>query len=323
MPRRAQLRQEGAEGKGSEREKRKIVRNLILLAIVLLAAPLALVGCAYVRSPPSALNLIDGLYPRAGDVQRVGDGIAFTPAGTRLDIWADVADTGEGKPVLVFFYGGGWMKGERTSYDFVGRTFAERGFVAVIADYRLVPQVKFPAFVEDAAAALAWTQTNIAPYGGDPDRVVLAGHSAGAHIAMLLGLDPSWTLAAGGDPAGVRAVLGMSGPYDFHPFTSERAIAAMGDAPDPLQTQPIDFARVDAPPLWLATGTADTVVKPRNSRALAARQAELGSTTTQLREYDGLSHNDIIMAVSEPFRGRGPIVDDSIAFLRAQSVIAE
>lgn len=99
-------------------------------------------------------------------------------------------------------------------------------------------------------------------------------------------------------------------------LTSARAIAEMGNAPYPLQTQPITFARRDAPPLWLATGTADTNVEPRNAITLAAREAVLGNRTTILREYPGLTHDDLIMAVSRPFRAKAPVPDESIAFFQ-------
>lgn len=286
-------------------------------AIVGLAA-LGVVGAMglYRYSPPKSLDVLDALTPGGGATRRIGTAIPFRPgADGKLDIWAE--DGGARKPVLVFFYGGAWVGGRRQDYGFVGRAYATRGFVVVLPDYRKVPGVRFPSFVEDGAAAVRWVHDNIARYGGDPARITLAGHSAGAYIAIMLALDRHYLRAAGVDPAVIRAAAGLAGPYDFYPFDSARAVAAMGNAPDPLTTQPISFARKDAPPLWLATGTADTEVRPRNSEALAARQAMLGSGTTRLREYSRLSHNDLIMAVSRPFRRKAPVLDESAAFLAA------
>ena len=133
---------------------------------------------------------------------------------------------------------------------------------------------------------------------------------------MMLALDRRYLKRAGVDPATIRGVAGLAGAYNFYPFTSARALAAMGNAPDPRQTQPITFARADAPPLWLATGTSDTDVEPRNAITLAARETALGSRTTILREYAGLTHDDLIMAVSRPFREKAPVLDESIAFFR-------
>jgi acetyl esterase/lipase len=236
-------------------------------------------------------------------------------AGTRgkLDIWSDKAAAAP-KPVLIFYYGGGWVKGRRQDYGFAAKAYAARGFVVVVPDYRLVPGVRFPSFLQDAAAAVRWTHDNIARFGGDPNRIVLAGHSAGAYFAVMLALDRRYLTAAGVDPAVVRAAAGLAGPYDFYPFDARRSIDAMGQAPDPLATQPIHFARSDAPPLWLATGTADTEVRPRNAINLAAREHRLGNRTTILREYPGLTHNDLVKALSKPFRRTAPVLDESIAF---------
>ena len=288
------------------------------LARALLAAPIALLagaGGLYLYSPPKSLDVLDGLWPGGGGARRIATAVPFAPGPDgKLDIWSWPADGSARKPVLIFFYGGAWVKGRRQDYGFVGRAYAVRGFVVVLPDYRKVPGVRFPAFVQDGAAAVRWVHDNIARYGGDPDRIVLAGHSAGAYTAVMLALDGRYLRAAGVGPDVIKAAAGLAGPYDFYPFDSARAVAAMGSAPHPRQTQPITFARRDAPPLWLGTGTADTDVRPRNSVALASRERALGSVTTMLREYPGLSHNDMIMAVSKPFRGRGPVLDDTVAF---------
>lgn len=290
---------------------------IILIVIGLVLALSAMAGAIYLYSPPKALDVLDMAFPGDAGVGRVASA-AFRPGENGgLDIWSAGPVAGHAKPVLVFFYGGAWVKGRREDYGFVAKAYAARGFVVVLADYRKVPAVRFPGFIEDGAAAIRWTRDNIARFGGDPDRILLAGHSAGAHIAVMLALDRNYLTAAGVDPESVRAVAGLAGPYDFYPFDSPRAIAAMGNAPDPRLTQPISFARRNAPPLWLATGDADTEVKPRNSIALAARERALGNRTTILRIYPERTHNDIIMAISKPFRGRAPVLDESIAFFEA------
>ncbi|TVV76010.1 alpha/beta hydrolase [Sphingomonas solaris] len=275
----------------------------------------ALLGGLYRRSPPLALNALNDLVPGDGGVRRVATAVPFAD-GIALDVWA-AGTGGAPKPVLIFYYGGAWASGRRRDYAFVARAYAARGFVVVLPDYRKVPGVHFPAFVEDGAAAVRWTHDTIARFDGDPARIVLAGHSAGAYIAVMLALDRRYLAAAGVDPGVVRAAAGLAGPYDFHPFTSPRAQVAMGRAPDPRQTQPITFARRDAPPLWLATGTADIEVHPENALSLAAHQRAAGSTTTVLRQYPGRRHNDLVMAIAKPFRRRAPVLGESIAFFRA------
>ena len=298
------------------------MRKLLIGTLAVLVALLVTAGGIYLYSPPRSLNVLNDLTPGDGGVERVASDVPFMP-GPRggLDVWSKPTAGPEGKPVrkpvLVFFFGGGWAQGERQDYPFVAKAYAARGYVVVLPDYRLVPQVRFPAFLHDAAAAVRWTHDNIAKYGGDPDRIVLAGHSAGAYLAVMLALDPRYLQAVGTDPGVVKAAAGLAGPYDFYPFIKRRSIDAMGKAPDPRATQPINFARADAPPLLLVTGTEDTEVRPRNAINLAARQQALGSHTTGLKQYPGLDHNDLIMAISKPFRGKAPVLEDTLAFFAA------
>ena len=298
------------------------MRKLLIGTLAVLVALLAAAGGIYLYSPPRSLNVLNDLTPGDGGVERVAADVPFLP-GPRggLDVWSKPSAGPVGKPVrkpvLVFFFGGGWVHGARQDYPFVAKAFAARGYVVVLPDYRLVPEVRFPVFLQDAAAAVRWTHDNIAKYGGDPDQIVLSGHSAGAYLAVMLALDPRYLQAVGTDPGVVKAAAGLAGPYDFYPFIKRRSIDAMGKAPDPRATQPINFARADAPPLLLVTGTEDTEVRPRNAINLAARQQALGSHTTGLKQYPGLDHNDLIMAISKPFRGKAPVLEDTLAFFAA------
>lgn len=294
-----------------------IAVSVRILAVLALIAGIAVALLVTLFTPPGQLNLIDRASGSGAGVAEVAEAVPFGDHGQTLDIWAP-AGTAEGanKPVLVFFYGGGWAKGAREEYGFAGRAFAAEDYVVVVPDYRKVPDVRFPAFLEDGAAALAWVRQNIARYGGDPDRIAVAGHSAGAYIAIMLALDPQWLRAAGARPDTIKAAVGLSGPYDFYPFDSPRSKAAFGQEKDPRITQPITYARADAPPMLLVTSSADTTVKPRNAEALSARLAELGATV-EMRNYAGLTHEDVVMALSRPFRGKGPVLADSLAFLKA------
>lgn len=285
-------------------------------AITLLAGLLlALAGCG-----PATLSTLDGAARLGGGPARVASAVPYGDhPRQRLDVYAP-SRAGEAKrPVVVFFYGGGWSAGSRGAYAFAGRAYAGEGFVAVVPDYRLVPEVRFPAFVQDGADALRWVRDNIARHGGDPARITVAGHSAGAHIAAMLALDRRWLRAAGVDPRLVRAGALMAGPYDFLPLTGGSGRAALGDWPRPEETQPITFARADAPPLWLATGTTDTTVRPRNSEALAARLRAAGASPT-LKAYPGRGHADLVIGLARPLRGRVSTLADSAAFLREHSM---
>lgn len=270
---------------------------------------LALAAC----SPPGMLNGLDSVTGSGSGVEQAGEGIAFGDHGQKLDVWRPEGKSARPRPVLIFWYGGGWVKGKREEYGFAGRAYAQRGFVVVVADYRKVPDVRFPAFVQDGAQAVKWVRDNIGRYDGDPNRVALAGHSAGAYSVAMIALDKRWLQAEGVDPGIVKAGVGLSGPYDFYPFTG-RAVEAMEGAADPMMTQPITFARRDAPPLLLVTSSKDTVVRPRNAVNLTRKLQGLGAPV-EYADYPGLSHEDVMMAVSKPFRGKATVLDDSVAFL--------
>ena len=261
-------------------------------------------------SPLGALNGLNRLTPGDGGVKQMVDGAAFGPdQRQKLDVWAPRGN-GAKLPVIVFFYGGSWNSGLREGYGFAAQALAARGFVVVVPDYRLVPQVRWPAFIEDGAAAVKWVSANIAAHGGDPARVAVMGHSAGAHIALLLTLDRRWGVA--GD---IKAAVGMAGPYDFLPFTSGGAAdAALGNAANLADTQPINFARKDAPPLLLLHGAADTTVLPRNSTRLANAVTDLGGRA-EVRIYPDVGHIGILLALSKPFRGKANALTDASNFL--------
>ena len=264
-------------------------------------------------APPNQLDFLDHLWP-AGGAEKIASNVTFDAAnGLKLDVW-NVPGGQAKKPVLVFFYGGGWVNGERGHYGFAARAYATKGFIVVVPDYRKVPQIRFPVFNQDGATAVRWVHDNIAKYGGDPENVALAGHSAGAYIAMMLTLDPSYLSAVGVDPSIIRATAGLSGPYDFYPYDSRRSIDAMIAWPRPSETQPIAYARRNAPPIIVLTGTADDTVKPRNAILLARKLGKLGAPV-EFKAYDDLSHEDVVMALSRPFRDKAPVLRDSADFL--------
>jgi acetyl esterase/lipase len=266
-------------------------------------------------SPPRLLSHYDRAWGGREGSFPAAEGVPFGNHGQRLDIWGPNDQSKAPLPVVIFWYGGGWAKGDRASYAFAGRALAKAGFLVVIPDYRKVPQVRFPAFLDDGAEAVAWVEDNIARYQGDPGRVAVMGHSAGAYQAVMLALDAERLAAAGADPATIKAGVGLSGPYDFHPFTSDRAIAAFSEWPRPEETQPIAFARADAPPLLLVTSDGDETVRPKNANNLGAKLRALGAAV-EVRNYGPLDHEEVVMALSVPFRSKGAVLADSVAFLK-------
>ena len=290
-----------------------MTRRTVLTSLAVAGATAALLtGCNNL----STLNGLNALTPGDGGVVRRVSGAAYgTDPVQRLDVYAPEHSTGP-LPVVVFFYGGGWNSGYRGGYAFAARAIAARGFVVVVPDYRLVPAVRFPAFVDDAAAAIRWTVDHVAASGGDPARIAVAGHSAGAHIAMLVALDRHY-LAAVGAQGAIKAVVGLAGPYDFLPFDAKSAIDAFGTAPEKLATQPMHFVRADAPPALLLTGDADDVVRPRNTAALAAALRGAGAPV-EVQTYAGVGHIGILLALSKPFRGKASVLDAMSGFMHAK-----
>ena len=209
-------------------------------------------------------------------------------------------------------YGGSWNSGTKDGYAFVGRALAAKGFLVAVPDYRLVPQVRYPAFLKDNASAVRWVIAHAGSYGGDPKRLLLAGHSAGAYDAAMLAYDPRWL---GADRAAVRGLIGLAGPYDFLPFDGPVVHATFDVAGDPASTQPVSFIETGDAPAFLATGDKDTIVRPANSDALDRKLSAAG-VDVERKRYPKVGHVGLITAVALPFRGRAPVLDDLVAFAR-------
>ncbi len=265
----------------------------------------------------SPLALLNNLGPRDGGVRRVARDIAYgdDPRQT-LDVFAPTRAGQRSWPVLVLFYGGGWDSGNKADYAWAAQALAARGFVVALPDYRLVPQVHFPAFIEDAALATARVGEIAGRYGADPARLGVIGQSAGAHLALMITLDRRY-MAAVGAPGLIKAAVGLAGPYDFLPFDVPASVNAFGRVADPTLTQPVTFARADAPPLWLGHGTADVIVEARDTTILCERMRAVGGRC-EFKLYPGLNHADLISTFSPLFRGKAPVLADATAFLHRE-----
>lgn len=257
----------------------------------------------------SLLALVNLLSRGPGGVRRVASDLQFGPSRReRLSIYAP-ASSAAPTPVVLFLYGGSWSEGDRRDYAFAGRALAARGYTVVLPDYRVVPEVEYPVFLEDCAAALRWTRDNIAAYGGDPARLGLMGHSAGAYNAVMLALDRGLGVSDIPD-----AVVGLSGPYDFFPFDVKITVRTFGAVPDPLATQPVNLVSSAAPPMFLGHGDADKLVYSRNTVALAARLRDVGVEVEE-RHYAGLNHAQPLLEIGTFLGGRSGLFDDVTAFL--------
>ena len=283
--------------------------RMIWPMLVLSAAALAASAC-------SPLNTFDALVPKDKGSARIASALPYGAGPRRkLDIYAPATGPNPpaNRPVVVFFYGGSWASGHREAYAFVGRALAAQGFVVIVPDYRLVPEVRFPGFVEDGAAAVGWARNHASDYGGDPARIVLVGHSAGAYIAAMLAIDNRWL---GMSRPAIRGFVGLAGPYDFAPFDLAVTKTTFGKWPSVEETQPVALVQAGAPPALLAYGEEDTTVAPRNSLALAEK-LRARNVPVEIRAYPRLGHIGIAKAIALPFRGQAAVVADITAFVRS------
>lgn len=216
-------------------------------------------------------------------------------------------------PMLLFFYGGGWHGGSRARYRGFGRAFATAGIVTAVADYRLYPQVKYPAFVEDAAAALACLHALAGDYSGDPHRLFISGHSAGAYNAVMLASEPAFLKARGGDLHWIRGVIGIAGPYDFLPLEQPDYVD-MFHGRNNLDSMPIHHVTGPRPPMLLVTGSRDRTVAPRNTTSMAARLRSVGSSVEEI-QYQGTGHVGVLLSLLPLFRGLTSLRQDMLDFI--------
>lgn len=280
----------------------RVLRLLILHC--LLAAASCSAGCR-------DFDTLNALIPTKG--YRLARDVPYGALPRQnLDVYLSGRAAAKPAPVVVFFYGGAWVRGQKADYRFVAQALSSKGFVAILPDYRTYPATTFPGFVEDGAKAVRWAVDHAEHLGGDPSRIYLMGHSAGAHIAALLALDPHYLADVGLDrSATVRGAVCMSGPYDFKLDRELRPVFNL--SPDDPRTyfamEPISFADAHAPPMLLVHGGKDDVVEPHNAMELMLKLREAGADVNY-RLYPGLGHAGVALAFAFPFRWIAPVLKD-------------
>lgn len=256
------------------------------------------------------LGLLNALTSRRG--YRIQRSVAYGPLDRQnLDLYVPDA-VAPSAPVVVFIHGGSWDSGSKDLYTFVGQSLVSAGWTVAIPNYRLYPEVVFPAFVDDAARAIAWAADRVA---GKDRPLFVVGHSAGAQIAMLVSLDPRYLKRAGTDQSLLAGVVGLSGPYDFLPLREQR-YKNIFPQDVRAESQPIDFVGAGRPPpLLLAHGNADTIVLPRNTTGLAAAVRARGGRA-DVRLYEGIGHLGTVAALARLIRLNGaPVRADIVSFV--------
>ena len=261
--------------------------------------------------------LVANLPAAFGPFRRYQDIAYGTEPQHRLDLYVPERAAHEPCPLVVFWHGGRWESGDKAEYRFVGAALASAGMIAVLPNYRHYPHVKMPGFMQDAARAAAWAAAHAREHH-DAAPLLLIGHSSGAHLAALVTLDPRHFAAIGAAPPPIAGVIGLSGPYDFLPLMEADLQDMFGPPPLYPQSQPVNFARADAPPMLLIHGERDDTVAPKNSRNLAAKLAACGADV-RLIMYPALGHADTVAALSRPARWRAPVLAEIAAFVARSS----
>lgn len=277
------------------------------MKIFALLSSLLLSGCL------SAATSIANMAARSSDYERIADIPYGDEARQRLDLY--VPTSGGAHPVLVFFYGGRWQMGKKEDFEFAAEPFVAAGYVVAVPDYAKYPAHRYPTFVADAAKAVAWVHGHAKNYGGDASRLFIAGHSSGAHIGALLATDARYLKAEGKSRTIIRGFAGLAGPYDFIP-EDEDIVAifspAGGDAQSAMPSRHVDGRQ---PPMLLLYGLDDAVVQRSNLEAMR-RQVKAKGGELAVKTYPGIDHVGIAAALSEPARGKAPVVADMLSFFR-------
>ncbi len=261
----------------------------IILGFILLITNCSRVMFAALNAPSYV-----GFYEHRADIR-------YGPA-TRQTLDVYIPNDAAGRPIVVFWYGGIWTKGAKEWYRFVGAALANSGYVAILPDYRLYPQARFPMFMEDGALAVKWARDHATELGGDPRAIFLMGHSAGAHLAASLALDGRYLRKVGGATTWVRGWIGLSGPYALD-------IAGLPGMPilrdifrEPYVAadwQLVALAHARSPPGLLLHGGQD--IFPADVLALD-RALRAAGNYVECHFYDGAGHMDTVAAFSLPLR---------------------
>jgi acetyl esterase/lipase len=245
------------------------------------------------------------------------EGLAYGPdPRQKVDVYQP-QPTAVNPPMVVFFYGGSWSMGDRADYRFVGEALASQGIVVVIADYRLSPESRYPAFVQDSASATRWAFDQAADYGVKPSRIFVMGHSAGGYNAAMLALDKRWLEAVSLAPSRLAGWIGLAGPYDFLPIGDRKTQVAFNWPSTPTDSQPLFHASRASPPALLLAPTKDSVVNPARSTMAMGEKLKNSGVRVEFELLESVGHVTLVAAMASVLRGRAPVLERVSAFVKS------
>ena len=263
----------------------------------------------------SGVDLLNATVPT--DTYRRTEGLSYGGhPRQRLDVYQP-GNSASAAPLVVFFYGGSWSSGERADYRFVGEALASQGIVTLIADHRLSPAFRYPAFVQDSASAVRWAFDHAARYGANPARVFVMGHSAGAYNAAMVALDARWLEAEGLKPSRLAGWIGLAGPYDFLPIGDRQTQIAFEWPGTPADSQPLSHASRASPPALLLAPAQDDLVNPQRSTVAMAQRLRSRGVRVESELFEMVGHVTLLASMAPVLRGRAPVLARVTAFVRS------
>ncbi|RUO26512.1 alpha/beta hydrolase [Aliidiomarina minuta] len=266
---------------------------------------------AFLLSACSGTSLLNSVVPSGS--YNVNDAIVYGEHNRqRMDIYLP-DEKPHKQQVMVFIYGGSWEQGDKSDFEFIGQAFARLGYITLIPNYRIYPEVEFPDFINDVAMALSTLPQHMP--GGCPSghEIIIMGHSAGAHSAALLAADPRYLKNNAASDVHISALIGLSGPYDLplnHERVRDKFTQVKGD-----EANAIALAHENMPATLLIHGESDSVAEPEHAHKFKAQLQQLEVPVT-LHTYSRRRHVDLIASLASPLRFWTPAYNDIQQFLQ-------
>ncbi len=279
------------------------MRNLVCSVVFVVLVLLLLVQPAGLRAAADGVAgvkvMSDIPYRSAGQLD------AYEVERCKLDVYLPAVAGSTGFPTVVWFYGGNLTSGSKAGPKVLAASLAREGVAVVLPDYRLSPRAKYPAYIEDAAAAFAWTHGHIAGLGGRADRVFLAGHSAGGYLAFMVGLDAHYLQAEGLTLTNIAGVIPVSGQTMTHyTVRAERGLAQTTITAD--AAAPVFYCRKETPPMLVLYADHDMPAREEENQYLVAVMHWAGNERVTGRLIAGRDHGSIasrMVDAGDPARG--------------------
>lgn len=239
--------------------------------------------------------------PTVKEVTDIGyfEGLGKDSTKHKLDLF--LPPNAANAPVFFFVHGGAWVQGDKNFfgiYSAIGRLAAQNGMIGVVISYRLTPKVRHPSHAEDVARAIAWTTKNIKNYGGDPERIILCGHSAGGHLVSLVCCDPIYFKTEKVNPNSIKGVISISGVYEIPKIILGNVFG--NDPEKKVNASPITHARRDLPPFLILCADKELPLCTSADCKKFQKALEENGNPVKFKEISPSNHMKMIFDAGKP-----------------------